>query len=163
MMNEIGRTRIETPNDTQVVVTRTVNAPVTLVFDLYTVPKHLQAWCTGPDGWSMPVCEMDLRVGGSWRWVFRRDVGTDMTMTGVYRVIDPPSRLVSTESWGAPWPDTVNDFRFVEADGRTTIILTITYPSKAARDAAMQTGMQSGMDASYARMERLLAALQEVQ
>ena len=154
-----GVTTYETPTDTQVVITRIVDAPRRLVFDAWTNPKHVPQWMLGPEGWTMPVCEMDLRPGGSWRYVWRKADGAEMTITGSVREVAPPERLVTTESWGPEWPETVNSLVLTESTGQTTIVLTILYPSKQARDAALATGMKEGMDPSFARLEKLLQSL----
>jgi uncharacterized protein YndB with AHSA1/START domain len=153
-----GVTTYETPSDREVVVTRVVNAPRRLVFAAWTEPKHLQRWLTGPEGWTMPVCEIDLRPGGRWRYVYRKASGTEMTLTGSVLEVAPPERFVTTESWGPEWPDTVNTLVLTEADGRTTIALTITYVSKEARDAALDTGAMDGMNHAFELLDELLDA-----
>jgi uncharacterized protein YndB with AHSA1/START domain len=107
----------------------------------------------GPDHWTMPVCEIDLRPGGTWHFLWRRADGTEMGMSGVYREIVPHERLVSTESWGGAWPETVNTLALTEEDGKTTATVTILYPSKEARDAVFATGMKDGMAQSYERLD----------
>jgi uncharacterized protein YndB with AHSA1/START domain len=107
----------------------------------------------------MPVCEIDLRPGGTWHYVWRRTDGSEMVMHGSYKEVVPPERLVSTESWGPQWPETVNTLVLAESGGRTTITLTITYPSREARDAALQTGMKDGLEQGYARLDALLTTL----
>ena len=92
------------PSDREIVMTRVVDAPRRLVFEAWTKPEHLPQWMLGPAGWTMPVCEIDLRPGGAWHFVWRRSDGTEMGMRGVYREITSPGRLVSTESWGATGP-----------------------------------------------------------
>jgi uncharacterized protein YndB with AHSA1/START domain len=153
-----GVTTYETPSDREVVVTRVVNAPRRLVFAAWTEPKHLQRWLTGPEGWTMPVCEIDLRPGGRWRYVYRKASGTEMTLTGSVLEVAPPERFVTTESWGPEWPDTVNTLVLTEAEGRTTIALTITYVSKEARDAALDTGAMDGMNHAFELLDELLDA-----
>jgi uncharacterized protein YndB with AHSA1/START domain len=145
--------------DREVVITRVVDAPRPLVFEVYTTPRHLQRWLLGPEGWTMPVCEMDLRPGGAFRYVWRKADGAEMTIAGAVREVVPPARLVTTESWGPEWPETVNTVDFIELGGRTTIRLAITYPSREARDAALQTGMKEGMDMGFARLDELLRTL----
>ncbi len=145
--------------DRDLVVTRTFDAPRHLVYKAWTTPKYLKEWMLGPEGWSMPVCEMDLRPGGAWHFVWRKDDGTEMEMRGVYKEVKPPERVVSTESWGGPWPETVNTLLLIEKDGKTTMTLTILYVSKEARDAALQTGMTKGMELSFQRLERELARM----
>jgi uncharacterized protein YndB with AHSA1/START domain len=154
-----GVTTYATPSDREVVVTRVVDAPRRLVFEAMSNPEHLPQWMTGPEGWTMPVCEIDLRPGGAWRYVYRKADGSEMTLQGSYREVAPPERVVSTESWGPEWPETVNTMVLTEAAGRTTITMTIRYPSQEARDAALRTGMKDGMDQSYARLDALLASL----
>ena len=107
----------------------------------------------------MPVCESDLRVGGAWRFVWRQADGTEMGMTGEYREINPPERLVSTQSWGGEWPETTNTLVFTEDGERTIVTQTILYPSLEARDAAIATGMQKGMDAGFDRLDAYLRTL----
>src|SRR6202049_2955920 len=100
--------KVTAPTDREIVVTRVFNAPPKLVFDAWTNPKYLPQWMLGPSGWTMPVCEIDLRPGGEWHFVWHRADGTEMGMRGAYREINPPERLVSTESWGGNWPETLN-------------------------------------------------------
>jgi uncharacterized protein YndB with AHSA1/START domain len=154
-----GVTTYTTPSDQEVVVTRVVSAPRRVVFEAFTNTRHVPNWLTGPEGWTMPVCEIDLRPGGMWRYVYRKDDGAEMTMQGSYREVVPPERVVSTESWGPEWPETVNTMVFTEADGLTTITITVRYPTREARDAALETGMKEGMDQSFARLDTLLEAV----
>jgi uncharacterized protein YndB with AHSA1/START domain len=153
-----GSTTYTTPSDREVVVTRVVNAPRRLVFATWTEPRHLQRWLTGPEGWTMPVCEIDLRPGGRWRYVYRKASGKEMTLTGSVLEVVPPERFVTTESWGPEWPDTVNTLVLTESEGRTTIALTITYVSKEARDAALDTGAMDGMNRAFELLDELLDA-----
>jgi uncharacterized protein YndB with AHSA1/START domain len=154
-----GVTAYETPTDRDVVITRVVAAPRAVVFDAWTNPRHVPRWMTGPEGWTMPVCEIDLRPGGKWHFVWRKSDGSEMDMTGTYREVVPPERLVHTESWGPEWPETTNTLVLEESAGHTTITLTVRYPSREARDAALKTGMKDGMDQSYANLDRLLGTL----
>lgn len=154
-----GVTSYTTPTDREVVITRVVDAPRHLVFEAWTNPKHVPRWLLGPEGWTMPVCEIDLRPGGTWHYVWRKGDGTEMAMTGSYREVSPPDRLVSTESWGPEWPETVNTMVLTESAGQTTITLTILYPSTQARDMALQTGMKDGMDQGFARLDEVLATM----
>ena len=155
-----GVTSYTTPSDREVVITRVVDAPRRLVFAAWTDPKHIPNWLGFPEGWTMPVCELDLRPGGAWRYGWRKsDDGSEMTMSGLVREVTPPERLVTTERWGPEWPETVNTLTLTESGGRTTITLTITYPSKAACDAALETGMKDGMDVSFARLDQLVRTL----
>ena len=146
-----------TPSDSEIVMTRVIDAPRPLVFAAWTTPEQVRQWMLGPDGWTMPVCEIDLRPGGAWRFVWRRADGTEMAMRGVYRDVAPPERLVATESWGGDWPETVNTVTFSEQGGKTTITQTVRYPSAEARDAALKTGMKEGVAKSFDRLADYLA------
>lgn len=157
--NPSTATTLTTPSDHEIVVTRVVAAPRRLVFDAWTNPKHLPHWMLGPEGWTMPVCEVDLRPGGAWHFVWRGADGSEMEMRGVYQEVTPPERLVATESWGGDWPETLNTVILAEHDGKTTITHSITYPSREARDAALQTGMTDGMSKSFDRLAEYLATL----
>jgi uncharacterized protein YndB with AHSA1/START domain len=151
--------KVTTPTDREIVVTRVFNAPRKLVFDAWTNPKYLPHWMLGPDGWTMPVCEIDLRPGGAWHFVWRHASGKEMEMRGSYREVQPPERVVSSESWGPDWPETLNTVVFSEDAGKTTATITLLYASKEARDAALNTGMKQGMAMSYDRLEAFLLSL----
>ena len=152
-------TIVTLPSDREVVVTRVVDAPRRLVFAAYTKAEHLPHWMTGPQGWSMPICEIDLRVGGAWQFVWRRADGSEIAMRGVYQEIVPPERLVSSEAWGGDWPETLNTLLLEEQGGKTTITQRVLYPSKEARDAALQTGMKEGMSAGFDRLDEHLRTM----
>ncbi len=141
------------------VISRVFDAPRELVWEAWTNPEHVPHWLLGPEGWTMPVCEIDLRPGGTWHFVWRRSDGTEMGMRGEYREITPPGRLVSTESWGGDWPETINTVTLSEEDGKTTITQTVLYPSKEARDAALATGMKEGASVSFDRLAEHLRAM----
>lgn len=158
-VNEAGTTTFATPTDREIVTTRTFDAPRRLVWEAWTNPEHLPRWMTGPPSWTMTVCEIDLRPGGSWRFAWRDTRGVEMEIRGVYREIVPPERLVSTESWGGDWPETLNTLVLAERDGRTTISNTVLYPSKEARDAVLGTEMKEGMSMSFDRLAELLRTL----
>ena len=147
-----GVTRFATPSETEIVVTRFVEAPRQQVFDAWTQPAQVTQWMLGPDGYTMPVCEIDLRPGGAWHFVWRGPDGHEVGMDGEYREISPPERIVMTERWGDPWPETLNGVEFAEDDDGTTIICTVVYPSKRARDAALAPGMKEGMNQSFDRL-----------
>jgi uncharacterized protein YndB with AHSA1/START domain len=154
-----GITEFSIAGDTQVRFVRVVNAPRRLVFEAYTKPEHLRQWL-GFEGWSMPICEMEPRAGGKWRYGWRGPEGAEMTMGGTVKEFAPDERITTTEQWGPEWPETLNTVTFTEANGMTTITTTIAYPSKDARDAALESGMREGLDVSYARFDALLARLQ---
>lgn len=152
----MSETRFETPTDVEIVITRDFEAPRELIWEVWTRCEHMANWMLGPEGWTMPVCEIDLRPGGTFRTVWRNDDGTEMEIKGTYREVEPPERLVHTESWGEDLPESVDTLVLTEEAGRTTVTLTMRYPSKDARDAALETGMKEGMAASYERLEAYL-------
>ncbi len=142
-------------------MTRVFDAPRQLVFDAHTKPELVKRWLLGPPGWSMPVCQIDLRVGGKYRWVWRKDDdGSTMAMGGVYREIVAPERLVATERFDEAWypGESLNTLILVERRGRTTLTQTMQYESKDVRDAVLKSGMEKGVEASYDRLAELLAA-----
>lgn len=163
-MNKSGTLKIAARGDRELVMTRVLNAPRSLVFDAFTKPELVKRWLLGPDGWSMPVCEIDLRVGGTYRYVWRNDRnGTEMGMGGVYREIVIPERLVSTEKFDEAWypGQAVGTVVFVERGGKTTVTQTVLYDSRETRDGVLKSPMESGVAASYDRLEALLVSPEE--
>jgi uncharacterized protein YndB with AHSA1/START domain len=155
-----GALQIKANGDREIVMTRVFDAPRKLVFDAFTKPELLKQWLLGPPGWSMPVCEIDLRIGGRYRYVWRRDTdGTEMGCGGVYREIVPPERLVHTEQFDNPWYPGESLITTVldEQRDKTTLTATMLYESRDARDAILKSGMESGVAASYDRLAELLA------
>lgn len=150
---------ITTPTDLTIVLTRDFDAPRELLFAVHTDPHHLRNWMVGPEGWTMANCEIDLRPGGALRCVWRGQDGTEMAITGVYLEVDPPASFVHTETWGEDWPETTNTLEFVEVGGRTTLISTMAFPTREARDAALGSGMAEGADPGFARLDEYLAEL----
>jgi len=162
-MKNAGALQITTPTEREILITRAFDAPRRLVFDAYTRPELLKRWLFGPDGWSLAVCEIDLRVGGTYRYVWRRERdGTDMGMGGVYREIVVPERLVATERFDESWypGEAVGTIVLVEEGGRTTLTQTMLYESREARDTALKSGMDEGLGAGYDRLAGILASLQ---
>jgi len=158
-MNNPGNLKLTTRGDREIVITRVFDAPRKLVFDAFTKPELVKQWLLGPDGWSMPVCEIDLKVGGKYRYVWRRDKeGTEMGMGGVYREIVAPERVVATEKFDQSWypGEAVDTFVLVEQGGKTTLTQTILYESREARDGVLKSGMEKGVVASYDRLAKLL-------
>jgi uncharacterized protein YndB with AHSA1/START domain len=154
-----GATTFTTPSDLEIVATRVFHAPRELVFDAWTSPEHLPNWMTGPEGWTMTVCDIDLRPGGAWHFAWSKSDGTDMAMHGIYDEVDRPRRLVRTESWGGDWADTLNTLELTEAGGYTTAVSTSVYPTLEARDAALGSGMKEGMNISFNRLETHLSSI----
>jgi uncharacterized protein YndB with AHSA1/START domain len=147
--------------DRDLVMTREFDAPRKLVYDAHTKPDLVRQWLLGPPGWTMPVCDMDVRVGGTYRWVWRKETdGSEMGMGGVYREVKAPERLVSTERFDEAWypGESLNTLVLIEQGGRTTLTQTMRYESPAAREAVIKSGMEKGVEASYDRLADVLAA-----
>ena len=156
--------KVSTPSDCEIQVTRNFDAPRRLVFDAFTKPDLVRRWQLGPPGWIMPLCEIDLRVGGAYRYVWRSEQdGSQMAIGGVFREVIPLERLVATEKFDDAWyPGEALDttvFEEMRDITRTTITITILYESKEARDTARRSGMEHGMAAGYDRLETLLPTL----
>lgn len=150
---------VDLPSESTVRVTRTFRAPRALVWRAHTEPALIRRWMLGPDGWSMPVCEVDLRVGGAYRYRWRSDAdGGEFGFEGVHHEITAPERLVTTERMeGAPGPGARNTLALTEQDGVTTVVLTMDYGTRELRDTVLATGMTDGMEAGFARLEGVLA------
>ena len=153
---------LTTPSDRELEIHRDLNAPRHVVFDAFTKPELVRRWLLGPDGWTMPVCDIDLRVGGTYRYVWRKEsAGMQMGLSGVFREVVRPERLVATEKFDDAWypGEALNTTTFDEKSGVTRVRLTVRYESKEARDTASRSGMEQGMAAGYNRLEELLATL----
>ena len=157
-MTRTSALQITTPTDREVVITRVVDAPRGMVFDAFAKPDLVRRWMLGPPGWTMPVCEIDLRVGGKYRYVWENADGQRMGMGGRFTEIIRPSRMVATQVFDEDWTggETLVTTELVEKNGKTTITTMVRYASREARDAALQTGMAEGMEAGYQRLEELL-------
>jgi uncharacterized protein YndB with AHSA1/START domain len=149
--NRDGATTFTTPSDREIVISRVFDAPRRLVWEAVTDPEHVPHWY-GPRGWTLPVCEMDFRPGGAWRHICRGPDGMQMGMRGVYQEIVPPERFVSTESFDDFPGESLNTLTLTEEDGKTTITVTVLYPSKEVRDAVLASGMQEGASQTYDRL-----------
>jgi uncharacterized protein YndB with AHSA1/START domain len=157
-MANTGTLKVTTPTDREIVMTRVFDAPRSLVFEAMAKPELLQRWLLGPPGWSMVECENDMKVGGSFLHVWRRTDGTEMAMRGVYREVVAPERIVRTESFDDYPGESLGTLVLTEKGGKTTLTLTVLYPSKEARDATIASGMEHGVAASYDRLAELLAS-----
>jgi uncharacterized protein YndB with AHSA1/START domain len=156
-VKNLGTLKVTTPTDCEIVMTRVFDAPRHLVWDAFTKPELLRRWF-GPRGWSLVVCEVDLRVGGGFRFVLRGPDGRDMGMRGVYREITPPERSVHMESFDDYPGESQVTGVMVEEGGKTTLTVTVLYPSREVRDIVLQTGMEHGAAESYDKLAELLAA-----
>jgi uncharacterized protein YndB with AHSA1/START domain len=157
---DAGTVTITTPTDREVVVTRDFDAPRAMVFDALTTPALLHRWYA-PTGWTLAVCEIDLKVGGKWRYVLHKPNGKAVGQRGEYREIVRPSRLVNTESW-EDWDagETLVTTVLVERKGRTTFTSTVIFPSKDVRDIVLKAGMQGTADQVYGNLADLVATMQ---
>jgi uncharacterized protein YndB with AHSA1/START domain len=151
-------TVFSTPSDREVAWTRSFAAPRERVFRAFTEPEHVQRWMLGPDGWTMPICEMDLRVGGGWRCVWRNGDGDEFELQGVFREIERPARIVYTESMMGS-SEALQTIVLTEEGGITTMVSSLLYGSRAERDAAIATGMEKGASQSYDRLAEIVADL----
>jgi uncharacterized protein YndB with AHSA1/START domain len=153
--------KVTTPSDQEIRMTRLFDAPRRLVFEAMTKPEHVKRWWGRlGEGYSVPVCEIDLRPGGAWRFVNRHPKG-EVAFYGEYREITPPSRLVFTEIF-EQFPDSVSVVTadFTDEGGKTRFTATVRYPSLEVRDIVLASGMARGAGISYDRLEDLVAELQ---
>lgn len=170
-----GGLTVATPSDREIVMTRWFDAPRRLVWDAHTRCDLLKKWLFGPDGWELAVCEVDLTVGARYRYVWRQLTKTgdpewcnpaspqkkEMAMGGVMREIVAPERLVQTEQFEDPWypGEALDTMVLTEQDGRTLYTLTMLFESKEGRDIALKSGMESGMEMGFQRLDKIFAAM----
>jgi uncharacterized protein YndB with AHSA1/START domain len=164
MTTNLDTARVSLPSDREVRVERAFKAPRALVYEAHTTPALLQRWMLGPPGWTMPVCEMDVRVGGKYRWRWRSvEDGKEFGFHGEYREVQAPVRLVHTEIYdpgdvgGEMGDEALIVVEFSESAGVTIVTSVMDFGSKEARDAAMATGMTDGMEMSHQQLDALLA------
>ena len=156
-----GTAVVALQGDTEVLITREFNAPRHLVYKAYTTPELVRRWWAGRRG-EMTVCEIDLRVGGAWRFVMTSSEGFEVAFHGTYREIAPNERLVHTEVYEAmPDAEAVNTLTFAETDGRTTLAVLVDCGSKQVRDGMMASGMEVGMQEAYDLIEQIAIELAE--
>jgi uncharacterized protein YndB with AHSA1/START domain len=161
-MRTVGKLEIAAPGDREIAMGRSFDAPVALVYRALTTPELLKRWLLGPDGWQMTVCEMDLRVGGAYRYVWRRDRdGYEMGMGGVFRELNPPGRMVQTELFDEAWypgEALITTVLTPEGDG-TRMTQTMLLESREARDGVLASGMESGVAVSFDRLDHVLGLI----
>jgi uncharacterized protein YndB with AHSA1/START domain len=160
-MQKFGKLEIATPSDREITFTRAFDAPRKLVFDAWTKPELLKRWLYGPNGWSLDVCEIDLRLGGRYRFGWKHTNGSEMGMGGVYKEVAPPERMVNTQLFDQDWTggEAVGTLVLTEKDGKTTSVNTVLYASKQARDGALSTPMADGMEMGFVRMDEMFASV----
>jgi uncharacterized protein YndB with AHSA1/START domain len=161
MMNS-DRLQVTTPSEREIAMTRVFNAPRRLVFEAWTKPELLKRWLGVHAGWVMALCEIELRVGGSYRYLWRGPDGTEMGMRGTYREIVVPEKLVASESFDQSWYDgeAVNTLTLVEQAGKTTCTNRVIYGSKEIRDQVLKSPMEQGVAAGFDALAALLATLE---
>jgi uncharacterized protein YndB with AHSA1/START domain len=153
--------KVTTPGDREIAMTRVFDAPRHLVWDAMTRPDLLKRWLGVHNGWTLPVCEIDLRVGGSYRYEWHGPNGEVMGMGGVYREILRPERLVSTEKFDQAWyqGDAEDTLILVERNAKTTLTMTVTYESREVRDNVLKSPMKEGVAAGYDTLDGVLASV----
>jgi uncharacterized protein YndB with AHSA1/START domain len=153
--------QVTTPSDREIRLTRLFDASPDLVFEAMSRPEHItQWWGRLGDGYSVPVCEVDLRPGGKWRFVNRTPKGDLAAFYGVYREIAPPGRVVFTEIFEQfPDAESIVTALLTEENGKTRLVATVLYPSREVRDMVLQSGMARGAGISYDRLEDVVAGL----
>jgi uncharacterized protein YndB with AHSA1/START domain len=157
-MKTTGSLVVTTPSDREIAMTRVFDAPRKLVFDAWTQPELIKRWLGVFGKWSFVVCEVDLRVGGPYRYVWKGPDGVTMGMGGVFREIVKPERLVATERFDDPWyaGEAIDTTTFVEKAGKTTLTTTVLYVSKEVRDGVLKSPMEGGVAKSYDNLAALL-------
>jgi len=154
-----GTLSVVASGDREIVMTRAFDAPRPLVFDAFTKPELVRHWLLGPDGWTMPICEIDLKVGGRYRYVWKKESkGVSMGVGGVYREVSPPARAVHTERFDEAWysGEALITTEFAETPAGTSVTMTMLLESREARDGVLKSGMESGVGVSYDRLAEIL-------
>jgi len=159
-MAKSGALTVTAQGDRDIVMTRSFNAPRHLVWEAYTKPELLKRWLLGPDGWYFIQCDVDLRIGGKYRYVWKNDEKNQtLGLGGEYREINAPAKLVCTEAFDDFPGEAVSTLELAEHNGVTTLINTVVSPSREARDGMLSTGMEKGVGRSYDRLDDVLASM----
>jgi uncharacterized protein YndB with AHSA1/START domain len=162
MTTSSGTAKVTLPTDTQILITREFDAPKELVYEAWTTPDLVRRWWCGERG-EMTVAEIDLRVGGTWRYAMVANEGFEVAFHGEFKEIVPNERIVSTEAYeGIPDPDgnaSLNTLTLTEVDGRTTLTVLVEHKSQEGRDAHINSGMEGGMQESMDRLEQVAVSL----
>jgi uncharacterized protein YndB with AHSA1/START domain len=162
-MNAIAELKVTAQGDTDIVITRSFDAPRKHVFKAYTEPALIRRWMTGPPGWIVSVCEVDLKVGGRYRWGWKSDKdGMEMEATGVYKEITAPAKVVCTETFNPAWyaGEMVGSIDLAERGKGTFLTQTLRYASREAREMVLKSGMDQGLAYSYDNLATLLGTLE---
>jgi uncharacterized protein YndB with AHSA1/START domain len=161
-MTDAGNLKVVAKSEREIVMTREFDAPRRMVFDAYTKPELLKRWLGVFGGWELAVCEIDLRVGGTYRWVWRQSSdGSEMGVRGTYREIVAPERLLCTELFDEAWypGESLLTTTFVEQAGRTLMTTTMLYVSRKARDGVLKSPMEGGVAQSYNKLAEILESM----
>ena len=160
-MHQTGSLQVTTPSDREIAMTRIFDAPRRLVWDAYTKPELLKRWLGVHNNWSLAVCEIDLRKGGAYRYVWRGPDRAEMGMRGVFLDVVAPERLVTNETFDQKWYDgeCVGTVTLTERDGKTTLTMNLRYDSQAIRDAVLKSPMEQGMKAGFDTLAQVLSTL----
>lgn len=160
LLSKSGMLEVHARGERELQMKRKFHAPKQLVFDAHTKAELVRRWCYGPEGWSFETCEIDLKVDGTFRYVWRSDDGRTMGMKGRFLEIQAPDRIVHTEIFDEDWTggETIVTTLFEEVNGITHLSCSVVYASKEAREGALRTGMVDGMEMGYARIESIIAA-----
>jgi uncharacterized protein YndB with AHSA1/START domain len=154
-----GTATVTLPTDEQILITREFDAPKHLVYRAWTTPELVKRWWSGGHG-EVTIAEIDLRVGGTWRYVMIANEGFEVGFHGEYREIVPDERIVSTEVFeGMPEGEALDTLTLAEADGRTTLTILVQHSSKEHRDAHINSGMEAGMQKSMDLLEQVAVSL----
>lgn len=154
-----GTLTVTTPTEREIMMTRIFDAPRTMIFEASTKPDLLRRWFGEFGDWSLVVCEIDLRVGGAYRYVWRSPDGSEMGLRGVYREVVVPERLVTTERFDEPWHpgEALATTVLVDEGGKTTLTCTVLYDTQEIRDAVLRTSMTRGVAAGFDKLAQVLA------
>jgi uncharacterized protein YndB with AHSA1/START domain len=155
-MLNTGNLKVTLPSDREILLTRVFDAPRTLVYDAFTRPELMKRWF-GPRGWNLTTCDIDLRVGGKWRFILTGPDGRTMGMSGEYIELSPPGRSVHIERFDDYPRETVVTSVWTEENGKTTLNATVLSPNKETRDAIVASGMEHGAAESYDKLAEVLA------
>ncbi len=158
-MTSSGTAVVTLPTETQILITREFDAPKDLVYKAYTTPELIERWWSGKRG-TVTGVEIDLRVGGTWRYVMMANEGFEVAFHGEFREIVPNERIVSTEVYeGMPEAEAVNAATFTEVDGRTKLTILVQHASREHRDAHIESGMEAGMQDAMDLLEQVAVSL----
>ena len=149
---------VSTPTDREIIITRHFDAPRVLIYRCYVEPDLMRRWLLGPPGWTMPICEIDCRLGGVYRFIWRSESGEAFGITGTFREIIPSEKLVSTEIFVGATEETRVVVDFLDDGVATSVRYRLAYPSRTARDAAIASGMTDGMEMGFKRLDQFAGA-----